>query len=92
MPVLRMITKPLEEITKDARSFVRILKNASSPAKIEMKMSPDRRRFSSAGENPKYGSGNPSREIRVSELETRMRRLPVSHYSETESTIQFCWM
>lgn len=36
LPVLRMITKPLEEIKKDARDLTRMLKRANLPAKIEM--------------------------------------------------------
>lgn len=36
LPVLRMITKPLEEIKKDARDLSRMLKRANLPAKIEV--------------------------------------------------------
>ena len=36
LPVLRMITKPLEEIKKDAQSLSRMLKRANLPAKIDI--------------------------------------------------------
>lgn len=36
LPVLRMITKPLEEIKKDAQTLSRMLKRANLPAKIDM--------------------------------------------------------
>jgi len=36
LPVLRMITKPLEEIKKDAQTLSRMLKRANFPAKIDI--------------------------------------------------------
>ena len=36
LPVLRMITKPLEEIKKDAQTLSRMLKRANLPAKIDI--------------------------------------------------------
>lgn len=36
LPALRMITKPLEEIKKDARDLSRMLKRANLPAKIDI--------------------------------------------------------
>ena len=36
LPVLRMITKPLDEIKKDAQTLSRMLKRANLPAKIEI--------------------------------------------------------
>lgn len=36
IPVLRMIATPLEEIEKEARSFVRILRHTGMDAKIQM--------------------------------------------------------
>ena len=36
LPVLRMITKPLEEIKKDAQTLSRMLKRADLPAKIDI--------------------------------------------------------
>lgn len=79
IPVLRMITKPLEEITKDARSFVRILKNAKLPAKIEMKECESQIGGGSLPLEriPSMAVAIHPEKISVPELETRMRRLPV---------------
>ncbi len=79
IPVLRMITKPLEEITKEARTLGRMLNRAHLPAKIEV-----------ISCESQIGGGSlpleriPSmavtirpEKISVAELEERMRHLPV---------------
>lgn len=79
IPVLRMITKPLEEITKEARTLGRMLNRVHLPAKIEV-----------ISCESQIGGGSlpleriPSmavtirpEKISVAELEERMRHLPV---------------
>ena len=79
IPVLRMITKPQEEIAREARRLQRILRNAGLPAKI-----------GTAACESQIGGGSlplerlPStavtikpEKISVPELEERMRHLPV---------------
>ncbi len=79
IPVLRMITRSLEEIRDDARSFSRMLKRAGLPARIDMQPC-----------ESQIGGGSlpleriPSMavtihpdKISVPELEERMRHLPV---------------
>lgn len=79
IPVLRMITKPLEEVTNDARTLSRMLKRAGLPAKIELQ----------ACESQIGGGSLPleripsmavtlrPEKITVPELEQRMRYLPI---------------
>lgn len=79
IPVLRMITTPLEEVTKKARTLARTLRQTGFPAKIE-----------TAACESQIGGGSlpleriPSmavtirpEKISVAELEERMRYLPV---------------
>lgn len=79
IPVLRMITEPLEEVDKGARSLARMLRRAGLPAKIQV-----------ADCESQIGGGSlpleriPSKavvirpeKIHVPELEERMRHLPV---------------
>ncbi|MEZ3433817.1 MAG: L-seryl-tRNA(Sec) selenium transferase [Lachnospiraceae bacterium] len=79
LPVLRMITRSYEEVEKEARALVRMLRRASLPAKTEV-----------SGCESQIGGGSlpleriPSmaaairpEKISVTELEERMRRLPV---------------
>lgn len=79
IPVLRMITKPPEEIIKDARSFGRMLKRAHLPAQIEVipcesqigggSLPLERIKSMAVAIRPE--------KISVAELEERMRHLPV---------------
>lgn len=79
IPVLRMITKPLEEITRDVRSLSRMLSLAKLPAKIEVipcesqigggSLPLERIQSMAVAIRPE--------KISVAELEERMRRLPV---------------
>ena len=79
LPVLRMITKPLEEIKEDAKAFLRTLKRAELPAKMELQSC-----------ESQIGGGSLPMErlasmavaihpdnVSVAELEERMRHLPV---------------
>lgn len=79
IPVLRMITKSLEEVTNEARTLSRMLKRAGLPAKIELQ----------ACESQIGGGSLPleripsmavtirPKKITVPELEERMRHLPI---------------
>lgn len=79
IPVLRMITKPLEEVTKDARTLSRALKRAGLKAEIEVE----------ACESQIGGGSLPLEripsmavtvrplEITTPELEERLRHLPI---------------
>lgn len=79
IPVLRMMTKSLEDVTKDARKFSRILKNANLKADIGME----------ACESQIGGGSLPLEriksmavtmkptEITTPELEERLRHLPI---------------
>ena len=79
IPVLRMITKLLEEVTNEARTLSRMLKRAGLPAKIELQ----------ACESQIGGGSLPleripsmavtirPKKITVPELEERMRHLPI---------------
>lgn len=79
IPVLRMITKSLEEITKDARSLSRMLSHTKLPAKIEVipcesqigggSLPLERIQSMAVAIRPE--------KISVAELEERMRHLPV---------------
>ncbi len=79
IPVLKMITEPLEDVEKRAKALARMLKSGKLPAKIEVKPC----------ESQIGGGSLPLERIRsmavtirpekisVAELEERMRRLPV---------------
>ncbi len=79
LPVLRMITQPYEETLKEAKTLLRMLRRASLPAKFEVQ----------ACESQIGGGSLPleripsaaviirPEHISVSELEERMRHLPV---------------
>lgn len=79
IPVLHMITKPLNEVTKEARSLSRMLSLAKLPATIEVipcesqigggSLPLERIKSMGVAINPQ--------KISVTELEDRMRRLPV---------------
>ena len=79
IPVLRMITKPLEEVSKDARSLCRMLKLAKLPARIEVlpcesqigggSLPLERIASTAVAMHPE--------KISVPELEERLRHLPV---------------
>lgn len=79
IPVLRMITKPLEEVSKDARSLCRMLKLAKLPARIEVlpcesqigggSLPLERIASTAVAIHPE--------KVSVPELEERLRHLPV---------------
>lgn len=79
IPVLRMITEPIEKVTKDAKMLCRILKNAGLPAEIRLESCESQigggslplERIPSAAVTIKPF------EISTAELEERMRHLPV---------------
>lgn len=79
IPVLQMITKPFEEVARDAKALSRMLKRADLPAKIEIvpcesqigggSLPLERIKSMAVAIHPE--------KISVAELETRMRHLPV---------------
>lgn len=79
IPVLRMITEPIEKVTKDAKMLCRMLKNAGLPAEIRLESCESQigggslplERIPSAAVTIKPF------EISTAELEERMRHLPV---------------
>ena len=79
LPVLRMITKPLEEIKKDARDLTRMLKRAELPAKIEM--IPCESQIGGGSlpleRIPSIAVAIRPEKISVPEFEERLRHLPV---------------
>ena len=79
LPVLRMITKPLEEITADAKSFLRMLKRAGLPAKIEIQPCESQIGGGSLPLEriPSMAIAIRPEKISVAEMEERMRFLPV---------------
>lgn len=79
LPVLRMITKPLEEITADAKTFLRMLKRAGLPAKIELQPCESQIGGGSLPLEriPSMAVAIHPDHISVAELEERMRHLPV---------------
>lgn len=79
IPVLRMITTPLEEVTREARSLARTLKNASLPAKIEVVPCESQIGGGSLPLEriPSMAVAIHPEKISVPELEERMRHLPV---------------
>lgn len=79
IPVLRMITRPLEEIQKDAQSFVRRLRRAALPAVIELQPCESQIGGGSLPLEriPSMAAAIRPERISVPELEERMRNLPV---------------
>ncbi len=79
IPVLRMITEPIEKVTKDAKMLCRMLKNDGLPAEIRLESCESQigggslplERIPSAAVTIKPF------EISTAELEERMRHLPV---------------
>lgn len=79
IPVLRMITRTAEEVKKDAAAFVRKFKTKKFPAKIELV--PCQSQIG-GGSLPlerleSYGAAIRPEKISVSEMEERLRHLPV---------------
>lgn len=79
LPVLRMITRPFEEVDKEARTLCRILKRASLPAKIEVQRCESQIGGGSLPLEriPSMAAAIRPEKISVAELEERMRHLPV---------------
>ena len=79
IPVLRMITKPLEEVTKEARSLSRILSLAKLPAKINLQPCESQIGGGSLPLEriPSMAVAIRPEKISVAEMEERMRHLPV---------------
>lgn len=79
IPVLRMITRPLEEITKEARSLGRMLSLAKLPAQI--KVCPCESQIGGGSlpleRIPSMAVAIKPEKISVPELEERLRHLPV---------------
>lgn len=79
IPVLRMITKSLEEVTKDARALSRMLNTAKLPAKIHTVPCESQIGGGSLPLEriPSMAVAVHPEKISVAELEERMRHLPV---------------
>lgn len=79
IPVLRMITRSLEAVTADARTLSRMLKRAGLPAKIELHPCESQIGGGSLPLEriPSMAVTIRPEKISVSELEERMRHLPV---------------
>lgn len=79
LPVLRMITKSYEEIEKEARALARMLRRAQLPAKIEVQKCESQIGGGSLPLEriPSMAAVIRPEKIRVTELEERMRHLPV---------------
>ncbi len=79
LPVLRMITSPYEEVEKEARTLVRMLRRASLPAKIEVHKCESQIGGGSLPLEriPSMAAAIRPEKISVAELEERMRHLPV---------------
>lgn len=74
-----MITRPFEEVDKEARTLCRILKRASLPAKIEVQRCESQIGGGSLPLEriPSMAAAIRPEKISVAELEERMRHLPV---------------
>lgn len=85
IPVLRMITKPLDEITQDAKALVRMLKRAKLPANIEAVPCESQIGGGSLPLEriPSMAVAIRPEKISVAELEERMRQLPVPIIART---------
>ena len=85
IPVLRMITKPFEEVESDARTLARILKKAELPARIELQECESQIGGGSLPLEriPSMGVTIHPDKISVAELEERMRHLPVPVIART---------
>ena len=79
IPVLRMITKPLEEVTKDARTLVRMLRAAGLPAKTGTELCESQIGGGSLPLEriPSMAVSIRPEKISVPEFEERLRHLPV---------------
>lgn len=79
LPVLRMITRPYEEIEKEARTLVRMLRRAQLPAKVEAQKCESQIGGGSLPLEriPSMAAAIRPEKISVAELEERMRHLPV---------------
>lgn len=79
IPVLRMITKTLDEVTEEAKSFLSLLKEAGLPARIELEPCESQIGGGSLPLEriPSMAVAIHPEKISVAELEERMRRLPV---------------
>ena len=79
LPVLRMITRPHEEIEKEARTLVRMLRRAQLPAKVEVHKCESQIGGGSLPLEriPSMAAAIRPEKISVAELEERMRHLPV---------------
>ncbi len=79
LPVLRMITRPHEEIEKEARTLVRMLRRAQLPAKVEVQKCESQIGGGSLPLEriPSMAAAIRPEKISVAELEERMRHLPV---------------
>ena len=79
IPALEMITRPLDEIKKDAMSFLRMLKRAGLPAKI--RVVPCESQIGGGSlpleRIPSFGVEIVPEKIEIPELEVRLRYLPV---------------
>lgn len=85
IPVLRMITKPFEEVESDARTLARILKKAELPARIELQECESQIGGGSLPLEriPSMGVTIRPDKISVAEMEERMRHLPVPVIART---------
>lgn len=85
IPVLRMITKPLDEITQDAKTFARMLKRAKLSASIEVVPCESQIGGGSLPLEriPSMAVAIHPDKISVAELEERMRHLPVPVIART---------
>lgn len=79
IPVLRMITEPIEKVTKDAKALCRILKNAGLPAEIRTESCESQIGGGSLPLEriPSMAVTIKPLKISTAELEERMRHLPV---------------
>lgn len=79
LPVLHMITRPCEEVEKEARTLVRMLRRLSLPAKIEVQKCESQIGGGSLPLEriPSMAAAIRPEKISVSVFEERMRRLPV---------------
>lgn len=79
IPALEMITRPLDEIKKDAGNFFRILRRQKFPVKLQVVACESQIGGGSLPLEriPSYGIEIIPKKIQISELELRLRSLPV---------------
>ncbi len=91
IPVLRMITKPLDEITQEAKTFARMLKRANLPASIEVVPCESQIGGGSLPLEriPSMAVAIRPEKISVAEFEERMRHLPLPIIARTANDTNY---